>query len=118
METSVQVNGLKLYGYHGVGAQEQRVGNIFVYDVDLSFPWLEAAIKDDVDLTLSYADIVTIIKEVNDTPSRLLENVAYRLMITLQSTFPTITSGSIRVAKLTPPIPSTELSSASISIKW
>lgn len=116
--TKVQVNGLRLRGFHGVGEQEQRVGNIFVYDVELVYPWLDAAAADDVALTVSYADVVEIVKRVNATPSRLLENIAYRLKESLVASFPAITGGKIRVSKLTPPIPNSEMDAAAVVIEW
>lgn len=116
--TKIQVKGLRLRGYHGVGAQETRVGNIFSYDVEVELPWIDAADSDDIDLTLSYADIVAVVKAVNATPSNLLEHVAARLYRTLCSHFPQITGGMVKVAKLTPPIACSEMDEAAVTISW
>lgn len=116
--TKVQVSGLRLRGFHGVGEQEQRVGNIFVYDVELVYPWLEAAAEDNVALTVSYADVVEVVKRVNTAPSRLLENIALRLKESLVATFSDITGGKICVSKLTPPIPNSEMDSAAVVLEW
>lgn len=118
METKIQINGLKLRGYHGVGPQEMRVGNIFSYDIELSVPWLEAGKTDNLNLTLSYADIVMVVRRINDEPSLLIENVAYRLRAALVEACPQISAGSIRVAKLTPPIAGAEMSSAAVVMRW
>lgn len=116
--TRIQVNGLRLRGYHGVFEQETRVGNIFSYDVDVAVPWLEAAGTDDIELTLSYADIVEVVREVNSSPSRLLEHVAFRLRKALVEKWPQITAGYVRVAKIKPPIACSELDSAAVVIDW
>lgn len=116
--THIQVNGLRLRGYHGVFEQETRVGNIFSYDVDVTVPWLEAAGTDDICLTLSYADIVETVREVNSTPSRLLEHVAWRLHEALIGKWPQITGGYIKVAKIKPPIAGSELDNAAVVIDW
>lgn len=118
MTTKIQVNGLKLRGYHGVLEQERRIGNIFIYDVEVAVPWIAAADADDITLTLSYADIVTVVREVNSEPSQLLEHVAYRLHKALVDSFPQITGGTIRVIKIKPPIAATELDSAAVVITW
>lgn len=116
--TRIQVNGLRLRGYHGVFEQETRVGNIFSYDVDVTVPWLEAAGTDNIELTLSYADIVEVVRQVNSSPSRLLEHVACRLHKALVEKWPQITAGYVRVAKIKPPIAGSELDSAAVVIDW
>lgn len=116
--TRIQVNGLRLRGYHGVFEQETRVGNIFSYDVDVAVPWIEAAGTDDIELTLSYADIVETVREVNSEPSRLLEHVAWRLHKALVGKWPQITGGHLRVAKIKPPIAGSELDDAAVVIDW
>lgn len=118
MTTKIQVNGLRMRGYHGVFDQERRVGNIFSYDVEVAVPWLEAAGADNVELTVSYADIAGVVRRVNEEPSRLLEHLALRLHDALCDEFPSVTSGRIRVAKLTPPVAGAEMDSAAVVIGW
>lgn len=118
ISTRIQVNGLQLKGNHGVLPQETRVGNIFCYDVDIEVPWLDAADSDDIQLTISYADIVAIVREVNDTPSRLLEHLAHRLYRTLVDAYPSITAGTVKVAKITPPIAGAQMENAAVAISW
>lgn len=116
--TKIQVNGLRMQGRHGVFEQETRVGNLFSYDVEVTVPWLEAADSDDIALTLSYADIVTIVRQVNASPSRLLEHVARRLYDALVAACPQIVAGKVRVAKMTPPVAGSEMDSAAVVIEW
>lgn len=118
METRIQVNGLRLTGFHGVAMQETRVGNIFSYDIEVAVPWEQAAMADDIGLSVSYADIVALVKRVNAKPSMLLENVAYRLQQELTHCYPQIKGGSVRVAKLTPPIAGSEMTSAAVLLRW
>lgn len=118
MRTKIQINGLRLRGFHGVEKQERRVGNIFVYDVEVVYPWIEAAKNDDVELTLNYATVVEVVKRANGAPSYLLEHIANRIMTSLTAIFPEIEGGRIRVSKLTPPIAGAEMDSASVVIEW
>lgn len=118
ISTRIQVEGLRLKGFHGVMEQEMRVGNVFSYDVDVEVPWLNAADADDIQLTISYADIVATIKAVNAIPSRLLEHLAHRLYRTLIATYPTIVAGTVKVAKITPPIAGAQLEKAAVEISW
>ncbi len=118
MTTKIEVNGLRMQGYHGVFAQETRVGNLFSYDVEVTVPWLDAAGSDDIILTVSYADIVDVVREVNAEPSRLLEHLALRLRQALLGRFGEIEGGRVRVAKLTPPVAGSEMDSAAVVIEW
>lgn len=118
LTTRIQVNGLRLKGRHGVFEQETRVGNMFCYDIEVIVPWLEAADTDDIGLTLSYADIVAIARQVNATPSRLLEHVAWRLYRALMASCPQIAGGKVRVAKIKPPVAGSEMDSAAVEIDW
>lgn len=104
MNGTIEINGLKLFARHGVYQQEQELGNKFEVTVHLRYPIEHAMRTDDLTQTLNYAETVDIIHEVMATPSRLLEHVAYRLHSALMSRYPDITGGSIRIAKLNPPI--------------
>ncbi len=118
MKTTIEVNGLKLQGYHGVYDQERRVGNIFVIDIHLTLD-IDSRIlaKDEISSTISYADIVGIAKEQMAIPSALLEHVAWRIHDCIASRYPELYGGMIRVAKLTPPL-GDELTSAAVRIEW
>lgn len=118
ISTHTQVNGLQLKGFHGVFEQEMRVGNIFSFDVDVEVPWLDAANSDEIQLTVSYADIVLLIKSVNNTPSRLLEHLAHRIYRALIESYPSITAGTVKVAKIKPPIAGAQLENASVVLSW
>lgn len=118
MKTRIEINGLKLYGFHGVIPQERLVGNVFVFDISLTFKFDEAIYDDDITSTVNYARIVELVRHINETPSNLLEHVALRIRDLLVDRFHTIQGGTIRVAKLTPPIPSCELDSVAAVIEW
>lgn len=103
-------------GFHGVMEQERRVGNEFVYDIVISYDFSRGAVNDDLDGTLNYAEAVDVVKEVNAIPSKLLENVAWRLNEALRERFPAITSLEIKVTKPWPPIPNAQLAGVSVSL--
>lgn len=118
MKTTIEVNGLKLQGYHGVYEQERRVGNTFVLDIHLTIDIDSRLLAgDNIESTISYADIVYTAKEQMSVPSALLEHVAWRIHECLVNRYPEICGGMIRVAKLTPPL-GDELTSAAVRIEW
>lgn len=112
------MEGLTLRGFHGVGEQERKVGNTFVYDVEVEYPWVSAGETDNLAETISYADIVEVIRAVNNEPSDLLENVAYRIYRELTSLYGAMLSLRIRVAKPHPPISGVQMRQASVQLDW
>ena len=66
---------------------------------------LEHLRSDQLDGTISYADIYAVVAAQMQTPSRTLEHAAIRIAEALQSGYPQIKSGSVKITKVTPPIP-------------
>lgn len=117
MKGEIKIKGLRLRAYHGVGEQEQRVGNVFEVDVTLSYPIDKAVETDDVADTLSYADIVEIVTLCMSKRSRLLEHVAGRIREALMQAYPAISGGNIEVRKLTPPLRA-QMQHAAVALSW
>ena len=96
MTTSIAIEGLKIYAYHGILEQERRVGNLF-----------------EVSLSITYE----LIRREMSIPSGLLEHVAGRIMKAVRNNFSTITHGCVTVKKLTPPI-SMQMNAVGVKIEW
>lgn len=114
---TVEIEQLRLEAFHGVLPQERIVGNIFEVSLKLDYDMEAAAATDDVAHALNYAEVCAVAGEVMHKPSCLLENVALRMRDALRSRFPAILAGSIKIAKLTPPV-GLRLTSCSISLKF
>lgn len=118
MKTTIEVNGLRLQGRHGVYDQERLVGNTFEVDVHLTLDIDERRLAaDDLGATVSYADIVEAVRAEMAVPSALLEHVAWRIRRRLVRLPALVVSGMVRVAKLTPPL-GVELDSAAVRLDW
>ncbi|NLC50607.1 MAG: dihydroneopterin aldolase [Bacteroidales bacterium] len=115
MKTSIKLNDMQFYAYHGVMAQETKVGNNYVVNICMDANLLHACQTDNVDDTISYALIYDLVKAQMVQPSKLLEHVAMRIYQSIRSAFPQITSLEVRLAKNNPPI-SGEVKSAEIII--
>ena len=115
MKTSIKLNDMQFYAYHGVMAQETKVGNNYVVNICMDSNLLQACQTDNVDDTISYALIYDLVKAQMVQPSKLLEHVAMRIYQSIRSAFPQITSLEVRLAKNNPPI-SGEVKSAEIII--
>ena len=100
----IVLQGLICYAYHGVGPQEQIVGNEYRINLKLKVDFMEAAQKDDVDLTVSYADVYERVKSEMQTSSMLLENAALRIVERLFADFQLISEIEIELYKRNPPM--------------
>ena len=78
MELSLTIRRLKVYAYHGVLPQEEKVGANFYLTIRAKVEADDTATKgDDLQGTVSYADIVEVAEEEMKQRSRRLENVVY-----------------------------------------
>lgn len=111
------IEGLRLFGRHGVGTQERAIGNTFEFNIRLRCIDIPAVRSDNLNDTVSYAEVIDIIKIENSNPSALLENLAWRIYLHLTERFPEISGGTIEVYKPTPPV-SAELTRAGFRFDW
>lgn len=98
------IEDLRLHAFHGVLSQERTVGNDYIINVRVGYPWQEAAVSDDVSDTLSYADLACLIKEEMAQPSALLEHVAGRIANRITHDYPETTSVQLKITKVAPPM--------------
>lgn len=115
---TIEINKLLIHARHGVMDQERTVGNDFRVSARLVYPAGMAVESDKLDGTLNYAEACEEIRKVMATPSALLEHVCGRLRISLTERFPKIICGSVRVEKLNPPIPGTQMESVAVELSW
>ena len=100
----IRLEGIKLFGYHGVLPQENRVGAIYTVNLRLKTDYLAAAQSDNLDDTINYAEVYQVVKEEMKIPSRLLEHVSYRIAQKILETFPAVQAIEISLYKENPPM--------------
>lgn len=104
--SKVQLNGINLYGFHGVTSEEQQVGSWFQVDLDLDIDIsFNALNENDLNGTVDYSKVLDVVTKEFATTSKLLENLAFRTARQLFTCFKTIKQVHIRIQKLTPPMP-------------
>lgn len=115
MVTTIHLK-MQVRGFHGVDEQERRVGNDFAVSLSLQYPFDKAMASDNLDDTISYADVAAIVREQMAVPSKLLEHVVGRIRREVLNRYPAIRGGRIAVAKLNPPIPGQV--EAAVEVEW
>ncbi len=95
---------MRFYAYHGVLPQEREIGNVFVVNMTLEADITAACESDEVDDTINYAEVFELVKTEMQQPSKLLEHLAGRIIKRLTTVFPQISTVSVSVAKMNPPV--------------
>lgn len=97
---------MEFYGYHGVLPAETRLGQRFRVSVIVETDLRAAGVSDDLDKTVSYAEIFAVCKNIVENETyKLIEAVAEKIASTILSDFPLIEQVTVKVIKPDPPIP-------------
>ena len=104
LSSSIFLENVRFYAYHGVAQQELIVGNEFFINLKLEVDYAHAAATDEVADTVSYADVYNVVDQEMKIPSKLLEHVCGRIVKSLFEQFPAINEISIKLAKRHPPM--------------
>ncbi|MDF1595964.1 MAG: dihydroneopterin aldolase [Acidimicrobiia bacterium] len=80
MTDCIRLRGIEVFAYHGVLADEQEHGQIFVVDVDVFLDLSKAAASDDLAATVHYGELAQAIHDrVAEERWDLIERVAGRV---------------------------------------
>ena len=104
MKHRIEINGIKLYAFHGCLPEEEKIGGNYVVDVMLNTNFASAAISDNLEETVDYVDVNRIVAEEMSVRSKLIEHVGQRIIDRLKKELPRIDTVFIKVTKLSPPI--------------
>ncbi|WP_198662314.1 dihydroneopterin aldolase [Exiguobacterium sp. TNDT2] len=100
------VNGMRFYGYHGVFAEENRLGQRFNIDLMCELDLAPAGQSDDLTDGVSYAGLYQLTEDiVTGEPVNLLEALGERITTAVMAHSDKIQSVTVKVIKPDPPIP-------------
>lgn len=103
----IDISGLRLFAYHGVYPEENKLGQEFKIDLNLRVLGPEVLSDDNLKKVVSYWHVIELVKELFIGKTfKLLETAAQNILDELQR-FPQIQHAQISLKKLTPPIPVT-----------
>lgn len=113
---AIALEGMIFYGFHGVSAEEQALGQRFVVDLEVQVDLRRPGVSDQLQQTVSYSRLYQMVKEVVEGPrKRLLEAVAEAIAGKVLAETPVV-GVRVRVRKPSPPIRGAVLDSASVTI--
>lgn len=99
------IEGLEVYGHHGVPAEERVLGQRLLFDVRLTMETCRGAQTDEVTDTVDYTEVMDVITEVATVETySLLERLAQVIAETILKKFPLLDEVWVQVTKPHPPV--------------
>lgn len=100
----INVNGIRLYAYHGCLPEEAKIGGEYIVDVKVDTDFSSAEKTDELHDTVDYCVIFDSVKAEMAVRSKLIEHVARRIGTNLRKHYPKVNSFMVRVTKINPPM--------------
>lgn len=99
------LSGLSFFAYHGVLEEEQRLGQKFQVDLELHLDLSPAGTSDELEKTVSYAEVHDVVEQVvTGTPRKLLEAVAEGISVKIFEKFQPVRAIRVIIKKPGAPI--------------
>lgn len=102
--TKLTLKNMVFFGYHGVYAEERKLGQQIRVDVELVSDLTDAGLKDDPELTVNYVDIYETVRKIVETEQFfLIEGMALAILNRLREKYD-LKRITVRVRKPQPPV--------------
>lgn len=99
------LSNLGFYGYHGVLKEESILGQKFFIDIEIYLDTKQAGISDDMNKSVSYADVYEVTKEIVENKRfNLIEALAENIASEVLDKFELIREIMIRIKKPEAPV--------------
>ena len=112
----IQIENMEFYAFHGHFREEQIVGNKFLVDLsidaDMSLPAGSDNLKDAINYQLAYR----LVKEEMEKKSKLLENIAKRILDTIYENFEGVRKVTVKISKMNPPMGGGRIEKVSVTL--
>jgi dihydroneopterin aldolase len=100
----ILLEGMEFFAYHGVYQEEREKGQNFSIDLEILADYSKACYSDKLEDAIDYVQVYELVKAEMAIPSSLLENVAQRIIDSIQKSFDQIEGIKVKITKLQPPI--------------
>ena len=95
---------MEFYAFHGHFKEEQIVGNKFLIDIEIETDLDPAGISDKLEDAADYTVACRIVKQEMEKKSKLLENIAKRILDSIFQNIKNIKKVTVRIKKMNPPV--------------
>jgi dihydroneopterin aldolase len=116
MKTTVKVENLKIYAFHGCMEEEKVIGSDYIVNLCAVCSVGKKAFGDEIKGTVDYVDLARIAKREMSIRSKLLEAVVNRIISSCFNEISVLEQISVTVSKINPPI-NADVASVSVSME-
>jgi dihydroneopterin aldolase len=113
----IRLKGVRVVAYHGCLKEESLIGSDYEVNLCVGAKLGTSANTDDLNDTVDYVALNTIIKQEMAIRAKLLETVAVRIVKRIANELPRVKTIAISVAKVNPPIGG-DVKSVAVEWKW
>lgn len=100
----ISIENMEFFAYHGCFSEEQIIGNKFIVSVEMEVDTRKAEESDKLDQTVNYQKVYDFIRAEMDKKSKLIENIAKRIIDSIYENFHEVSRIKIKLSKINPPI--------------
>src|SRR5690554_1190345 len=104
MKHTIEVNGINLYAFHGCVDEEGKIGGHYTVDGSITTDFTASFSCYELEDTIDYVAINSIVWEEMAIRSKLIEHVGYRISQRLKKEIQALHSSKVKVIKHCPPI--------------
>ncbi len=101
---SIKLKNIKVFAYHGCLDEEGKIGSDYRVDLKVKGDLSHSAKTDELADTIDYVHLNKIVKEEMAIRSKLLENVAERILKRIMDEILLVQKAQVEVSKINPPI--------------
>ena len=101
---TITLQDMEFRAFHGCYDLEQKVGNRFMVNMQITTELGCVADEDAVEKAVNYLTVYEVVREVMRIKCRTIERVAQNIIGAVKEQFPQIVEVECSVAKLAPPL--------------
>lgn len=100
----IKLENIRIFAFHGCLVEEAKIGSDYRVDLEIKTDLRKSALTDELKDTVDYVLLNKIVTEEMDIRSKLLENVAHRIIERIFKEIASVSRIILKVSKLNPPI--------------
>jgi dihydroneopterin aldolase len=112
----LQIENMEFYAFHGHFREEQIVGNKFLVDLHIEADMSTPAGSDSLKDALNYQVAYRLVKQEMEKKSKLLENIAKRIIDAIYANFNGLDKVTVKISKINPPMGGGRIEKVSVTL--
>ena len=112
----IRIENMEFYAFHGHFREEQIVGNKFLVDLSIDSDMAAPAASDNLKDAINYQYAYRLVKEEMEKKSKLLENIAKRILDTIYANFEGVRKVTVKISKMNPPMGGGRIEKVSVTL--